>query len=126
MGGMNTPPGNPESPFNVTSEWTGQTLLLGVSGEVDLLTAPKMEEALTEGLEHEPDTLVIDLLSVSFLSSAGLSTLVRCNQLAGEKTRCRVVAEGAATLRPIELMGLDNELDIYPSRETALAAPAGQ
>lgn len=116
----------PVAPLTVTSHYTGRTQVLTVSGEIDMLTAPRLEKALTEALDEHPDAVVLDTTDVSFLSSAGLAVMVRIHQLAEEDVSFRVVASGAATLRPIELMGLDDELSIYASAAEAVAASPGE
>jgi anti-sigma B factor antagonist len=40
-------------------------------------------------------------------------------------TRFRVVANNPATLRPIQLMGLDHEIEVFADRQDALAAAPG-
>ncbi len=50
--------------------------VLGVGGEVDMRTAPALEQALDELLDRAPRTVVVDLTEVGFLGSAGLAVLV--------------------------------------------------
>lgn len=108
--------------MTVAVEEHGQAVVLAVAGEVDLLTAPQLQEALTLALENRPKTLVVDLSKVEFMGSAGLAALVGAHQSAGEHTRLRVVAATTATLRPLQVTDLDKEINVYPSREDALAA----
>lgn len=60
----------------VAVEAHGQAVVLVVAGEIDLLTAPQFQEALTRALEDRPETLVVDLSKVEFMGSAGLAALV--------------------------------------------------
>lgn len=110
--------------LSVVTEGDDRTLVLKVSGEIDLVTSPQLEQALTRALEDRPETLVLDTIQVTFLSSAGLAVLVRMHQRAGEHTHFCVVADGAAVLRPIQLMGLDSEFPVYPSTAKAVASRA--
>lgn len=112
----------PITPLSVATRWEDHALVMDITGEVDLLTAPELEKALSSAWEEEPKTLVLDLTQVTFLSSAGLAVLVRSHHLAGDHARFRVVTNSAETLRPMQLMGLDRELAVYPSQEEALAA----
>lgn len=106
----------------VSVEEHGSSTVLAVAGEVDLLTAPQLEEALTRVLNERPRSLVVDLSKVEFLGSAGLSVLVAAHKSAGAHTRLRVVAEGNTTFRPLQLTGLDQEIPVYRSSEEALTA----
>lgn len=96
--------------------------MLEVSGEVDMLTAPQLEEAVGRALDDAPKVLVLDLAKVTFLASAGLSVLTRSHQRSATATSLRVVADNEHTLRPLRLMGMDRELHTYPTRDAALTA----
>lgn len=116
----------PEPPDNqamtLAVEERDSAVVLAVAGEVDLLTAPRFEDAVTRALNERPETLVVDLSKVEFLASAGLSVLVAAHHAAGEHTQLRVVTEGSATVRPMQLTGLDQQIPVYRSLEDALAA----
>lgn len=99
----------------------GEAIVMEVHGEVDLLTAPQMRETVMAAVESQPRVLVIDLLGVSFLGSPGLAVLVEAQQRAGTRTQLRVAAVGAATVRPMLVSGLNQQLALYPTREAALA-----
>jgi len=107
--------------FSVRVEDTGDTVVLSVSGEVDMATAPALEESIKGALERAPKTLVVDLSGVGFLASAGMSVLIGGNQQAGGRTQFRLVAVGSATLRPMELTGIAAEFSIHPTRDQALS-----
>ncbi|WP_260190207.1 STAS domain-containing protein [Actinophytocola gossypii] len=105
--------------FSVEVENHGETVVLNVVGEVDLTTAPVLEESIATVLARRPDMVVVDLSKVGFLASVGMSVLVGCNEQAGT-TRFRLVATGASTFRPLELTGLADAISIFPTRDQAL------
>ncbi|WP_175548226.1 STAS domain-containing protein [Saccharopolyspora flava] len=116
----------PRAPFSAVAEWSDRTLFVTATGEVELVNAPQLESVLNQAVEDRPDVLVLDITAVSFLSSAGLAVLVRTHRDAGARgTRFRVVANNPATLRPIQLMGLDQEFEVYSDREGALQGAPG-
>jgi anti-sigma B factor antagonist len=100
--------------------WSGHEVVVRVAGEVDLLTAPHLEDVVTEALREAPEVAVIDLSEVAFLGAAGLSVLIRAH-LRGRPGSVRVVASDRPTLRPLRVTGLTSFLAIYPSREEALS-----
>lgn len=106
----------------VAVEKNGQTAVLAVSGDIDMVTAPEFEKSMLTALREHPATLVVDLGGVDFLGSAGLTALVAAHEEAGSRTRLRVVAGSSATARPLQLTGLDREIPVFSSREEALAA----
>jgi anti-sigma B factor antagonist len=105
--------------------------VLAVGGEIDMVTAPRLEKAIDDVLADDPPTLVIDLTEVTLLASAGLRLLATANERfvlatankrSGESGGFAVVAGAPATIRPIELTDLNEVFDLYLSLDDALAA----
>ncbi|QLY34536.1 STAS domain-containing protein [Nocardia huaxiensis] len=95
--------------------------VLGVSGEVDLATAPALENAIDAVLSGQPAAFVIDLSKVSFLASAGMAALVAAHQRAGG-TKIAVVADGPATSRQLKMTNLDQVFSLHAALDDAIAA----
>lgn len=53
----------------------GNTVNLALEGRLDTTTAPQLEEALNENMDGV-DTLVLDMKSLEYVSSAGLRVLL--------------------------------------------------
>lgn len=94
-------------------------LVVRVAGDVDLDSATHLEQALTESAERLPPLLVVDLTGVAYFGSAGMRVLVRLQQRCGA-TRVRVVASDQRVLRPTEITGLTEVLDVRPTLADAL------
>ena len=63
-----------------------------------------------------PAGLIVDLTEVNFLASVGMSVLVAAQEAADAlSVRFGIVADGAATSRPIRLLGIDAILALYPT-----------
>ncbi|MPZ01009.1 MAG: anti-sigma factor antagonist [Actinophytocola sp.] len=97
-------------------------IVVRVVGEIDMLTAPRVEEAIMPLVRQQPSVLVIDLSGVTFLASAGLKLLVAAHQAAADSVRIRVVADDQHTFRPIEMTGLTETIAVYPTVADALNA----
>ncbi len=110
--------------FEVGKSQEGQAVVLAVSGEVDMLSAPYLAEAITTALAAGPASLIIDLSKVEFLASAGMTVLVSAQAEAEPATRFAVVARGPATSRPIKLMGIDRMFPLYSTLDSALSGVA--
>ncbi|MBE8521286.1 STAS domain-containing protein [Amycolatopsis sp. H6(2020)] len=67
--------------LRLRSPGTG-TLLVEVTGEVDLSTARRLDEVLQDRVRGDLGELVIDLAGVTFFSVAGLNSLLRAQLLA--------------------------------------------
>ncbi|UGT45680.1 STAS domain-containing protein [Nocardia yamanashiensis] len=99
--------------------------VLTVTGEVDLATAPALENAIDSILGGKPRGLVIDLSDVGFLASAGMAVLVAAHQRAGS-TRIAVVADGPATSRQLKMTSLDQVFALHTTLGDALTSLRGQ
>ncbi len=62
--------------FSVTIEHRGGTVLVRPSGELDLMTAPRLEQALV-GVLEEHRAVLVDLSGVPFADCAGLRPIRR-------------------------------------------------
>ncbi|NKQ54484.1 STAS domain-containing protein [Amycolatopsis sp. K13G38] len=102
-------------------EQLDEGLAVVVAGELDVVTAPRLDERIEHALERRPPLLLIDLTGVTFLGSAGMTSLVAAHRTAGDATAVRIVAVGRSTARAMQIVGLDQQLAIFPTREEALA-----
>jgi anti-sigma B factor antagonist len=84
-----------------------------VAGEIDLCTAPLLEEALVRELAAARD-LLLDLSEVSFLDSSGLHAIVSVARTARANGGMLVVdsALPAQARRVIEITGLEELLHV--------------
>ncbi|MFG1646794.1 STAS domain-containing protein [Amycolatopsis sp. NPDC049252] len=118
-----SPAAVPFGAFRIARTEQDGAVVLDVSGDVDTTTAPAVVQAADEVLAAAPRLLVLDLSNVEFLASPGLTALLMIHRNAGPGTAVRIVATGRATLRPIQLTGLEDSLSLFPTREAALTAP---
>jgi anti-sigma B factor antagonist len=109
----------PDSITTMVADHDG-VAVVSVSGEIDLVTAPALEQAIGTVVADNPAALIIDLSGVEFLGSVGLKILAATYEKmdAGE---FGVVAHGPATRRPIHLTGLDKTFPLYSTLDEALA-----
>lgn len=112
--------------FEVGKHQVDQAVVLTVSGEVDLLSAPQLDEAIHTALTTGPAAVIVDLSNVDFLASAGMTVLVTVQAEVAPPTRFAVVANGPATSRPIKLIGLDSIVSVYSTLDSALSRIADE
>ncbi len=111
--------GDAEERATVGVSQVSDAIVVTVSGEIDMTTAPALEQAVLRSLTDQPVTLVIDLTGAQFFSSAGIAVLVLAHRRSADGA-LRVVATDRVVLRPLELTGLTDDLAIYPSVQAAL------
>jgi anti-sigma B factor antagonist len=115
------------TPFEVANDQVGSVRVLSVSGELDLGTAPLLEQPLEEALASD-GSLLIDLSACEFIDSTGIALLVRAWQrLDGEpggegESRFALCGLGDQVRRLLELSGLASSLSIHGSRDEAVAS----
>ncbi len=112
--------------FQVQNHEADGAVVIAVSGDVDMVTAPRLAEAIDAAIATRPAALIVDLSNVQFLASAGMTVLVTAQDQVVPPTRFAVVADGPATSRPIKLMGIDSTFALYRTRDTALAGIADE
>ncbi|WP_199430133.1 STAS domain-containing protein [Qaidamihabitans albus] len=114
----------PPSPLlDVSQERRANALIIRIKGEIDLSTAPELERHIDEALDEltTPDPLVLDLSDVAFIGSSGLALLLNSKEGADARgLRLCIVAAQRAIKRPVEAVGLRQELPLYPTLDAAL------
>jgi anti-sigma B factor antagonist len=95
-----------------------------VDGQLDLLTAPLLEQCVHEQLADAPPHLILDLESVRFLGSSGLSCLLRARELAEQTPGSQLHLAGLIThavARAVQTTGLLDMFSTYPTLIHAVA-----
>jgi anti-anti-sigma factor len=73
-----------QSHFRVEVRSDGDAAVVTVSGELDLASSAALEEEFQRVAESDAQQVVVDLRSLEFMDSTGLSTLVKAHQRAVE------------------------------------------
>jgi len=105
-------------PFQINVRRIGQRVVLAVTGEVDLLTAPDITAAIRDA---EPcRELWVDLSHVSFMDSTGVAALVQGQRAAGQARHSfAVICPPGPVRRVLELSGVDGHIALFPHRSAA-------
>jgi anti-sigma B factor antagonist len=99
----------------------GSPPVLHPTGDIDAYTAPRLRSQLHAAIRSGARVVVVDLADVTFIDSAGLGALVGAHRRMLEADgRLRLVRPPHLVGRAFELTGLDEVLDFYDDRETAL------
>lgn len=76
-------------------------------GELDIATAPDLEQALTEATANSVTEIVLDLRELTFMDSSGLRTLAQANSSAQEQGVALSIIRGPRQIeRVLEISGL--------------------
>lgn len=71
--------------LNVSVRGRGPSIVVEVDGELDMASAPQLEEALDRAWRDAPDTIVLDLGNLRFMDMSGLRLLLGASQRAEER-----------------------------------------
>jgi anti-anti-sigma factor len=104
----------------------GSVTVVGIEGKIDTDTCDKVEAALLAEIDKGAIRLVIDLGEVSYISSAGLRSVL----IAGKKIKSLRGHMAFCNLRPLvldvfEASGFTTILTVCTSRDQAIAACQG-
>ena len=106
----------------VTSQrFTDDAAVIGLSGDLDLATAPELRTALHEALT-ERTKIIVDMSELRFLDSTGLGVLVRVHKKA--KAAGGLVAFTSVpgnVVKILEVTCLDRVFPVYDTVDEALA-----
>ena len=101
------------SPFEVTIEEHGGAVHARVRGELDISSAPRLEDALQRSEADGPALLVLDLGGLDFMDSTGLRVLISADTRAREAGRRFVLVQGNDMVqRVLRITRLDERLEI--------------
>ena len=93
---------------------------ISVAGEIDSSSAPKLRGRLDAVLDGGVTELTIDLDRVTFLDSAGLCVLAAAHRRSvRDDIRLTVIATSRAVIRPMQITGLYNLLEVVETSEGA-------
>ncbi|MFI7499174.1 STAS domain-containing protein [Streptomyces sp. NPDC049687] len=113
--------------LNVYRHDRGTRALITLAGEIDLVTAPLVSEALAECLRDGSRRVDVDLTAVTFCDASGLNAFLRASRFATDAGRTlRLHHPSRSMTRIIEITGSGFLLHSFPvgarSRRIPVAA----
>jgi anti-anti-sigma factor len=95
------------------------------TGEIDIVTAPQILDALTDALtDTTARTVVFDLREVTFMdSSAAKCVIYALHRMRVRDGRVIVCNARRTVSRVLRILGLDGEVDIFELPEPSAPAP---
>ncbi len=97
--------------FNVTLEMIDDKIgKITLAGELDASVAPLFREQIEKVVEAKAQKLVLILRDLTYMSSAGLRTLIFAKQKMGANTDVFIVSAQPSILETLELTGFDKSV----------------
>ncbi|GAA1527937.1 STAS domain-containing protein [Actinomadura kijaniata] len=95
--------------LNVSTSSQGGHAVVTATGELDLYTAPRLQNALAVLLREEVDRIVVDLSGVEFCDSTGMNVLLSAMKRLKERGgSLELAAPRPAVRRILQVTGLDS------------------
>lgn len=110
--------------LTVETEQVNGAVVVRAVGEIDIATASALTGRLREALHlaASGSALVVDLLGVQFIGSAGLAVLVEYEaHCQVHRVPFRIVVCGGPVERVLQVSALHYALDVYPTVDEAVA-----
>ena len=99
--------------LDVTTSDRPDGALIELAGELDLATAPKLDDEMKRLEEDGPAVIVLDLRGLAFMDSSGLRALLAADSRAREAGRRLVLVRGDERVqRVLRITRLDERLEI--------------
>jgi anti-anti-sigma factor len=123
------------TPFDVETEVLENGVrAFTVKGELDLETAPGLEQPLEGAIangESEDAAILIDLSQCEFIDSTGIALIVRAWQRVDSEAggdgdgRLVLCCSNDQVQRLLKITGVESSISMHPDREAALSALRG-
>ncbi len=110
--------------LTLTTREVDATTVIAVGGEIDVYTAPRLRDTITELVAAGRYNLVVDMTEVEFLDSTGLGVLVGgLKKVRANSGSLQLVCTHERLLKIFRITGLAKVFVIHPSADEALRAP---
>lgn len=116
------------APFDVRKEQLdGGITAITVQGELDMNTAPQLEQQLEEALADSGASVMLDLCQCEFIDSTGIALIVRSwqrlDRAAGGEGKGRLVlcSHNHQVRRLLKITGVESSISMHERRDEALA-----
>jgi anti-anti-sigma factor len=105
-----------ERSFQLEVRNADHATVIVLSGELDLASAPELEQQLKQAESSEVELLILDLRPLEFIDSTGLSILIKAHRWAqGAGRRFAVVKGSSQVQRLLELAGIEQRIMLIDS-----------
>ena len=109
--------------LEVSTRTLPQGIHVELAGELDLASAPKLEDELKRVEADEPPVVALDLQGLSFMDSSGLRAVLAADARARDAGRRLILVRGDERVqRVLRITRLDERLEIVDSVDSLAGA----
>ena len=116
-------PGGVDVDLTLSTNEVGGATIIAVGGEIDVYTAPKLRDKITELVADGVYDIIVDMEAVEFLDSTGLGVLVGgLKKVRAHDGSLELICTQDRLLKIFRITGLAKVFVIHDSADGALAA----
>lgn len=99
--------------MQITTNISNQNLIISLSGRLDTITSPQMEEEINRNSFDEIETVTLNMRSLEYISSAGLRVILMLHKkLAGTNGKLKLINVNDMIMEIFTMTGMDSFLEI--------------
>lgn len=99
--------------MQITTNISNQNLIISLSGRLDTITSPQLEEEINRSSFDEIETVTLNMRSLEYISSAGLRVILMLHKkLAGTNGKLRLINVNDMIMEIFTMTGMDSFLEI--------------
>ena len=99
--------------MQITTNISNQNLIISLSGRLDTVTSPQLEEEINRSSFEEIETVTLNMRSLEYISSAGLRVILMLHKkLAGTNGKLRLINVNDMIMEIFTMTGMDSFLEI--------------
>ena len=103
--------------------YANKSTIVAVTGTVDALTAPDLAKVLVNEIAEGHVNLIVDLVGVEFMSSAGLRTLLGAvKESRSNGGDLRIASTNPGIDKVLKMSGFHNIAKVFSSQDEAVAS----
>ena len=107
--------------FGISEQRNDGLSIIAPHGEIDVATAPGLQDYLNKVIGRGGGPVVVDLTAVTFIDSTGLGVLIGAQKYCDEAVReLRIVVTDPRIRKVFEITGLTHHFAMHDSLEPAL------
>lgn len=99
--------------MQITTNISNQNLIISLSGRLDTITSPQLEEEVNRHSFDEIETVTLNMRELEYISSAGLRVILMLyKKLTSVKGKLRLINVNDMIMEIFTMTGMDSFLEI--------------
>ncbi|MGN0449420.1 MAG: STAS domain-containing protein [Ruminococcus sp.] len=99
--------------MQITTNISNQNLIISLSGRLDTITSPQLEEEINRNSFDEIETVTLNMRSLEYISSAGLRVVLKLHKkMTAQGGQLKLINVNDMIMEIFTMTGMDSFLEI--------------